>query len=343
MPTVEAFDSPALIATLAGNAGAFATNQVEQRNAMQLVQQVQQQRAQQEQQALQAQQIQNAQNGDPTYAARLNAWQSDPTHNGGTEYLPTGGQNGSPGGFVPAGTPYGGGGGGRGGYNNAYAHLPQSHQAIIGTIQQMQQAGQLTPEEAARWTGIAAAGGNPLENKTEAEVIREKKAGQSDGLNDYQRSSLGMRVQGASTRMDDQLYERKRNGLKDQLESLNKRLQNATSSDDRSAISGKIADLEGKLAGLADDAENHTPAGATPAPSGGMSDTASRAVMSYVADLLGGKKPGAADKGTGGAAAPSIRQLKPLDPDTIDSYIAKAGGDPALAKRLARQDGYAVP
>jgi ABC-type Fe3+-hydroxamate transport system substrate-binding protein len=156
-----------------------------------------------------------------------------------------------------------------------------------------------------------------------------------------------MRVEGEGRRMDDQLYERKRNGLKDQLESLNKRLQNTTSSESRTEISNKIADLEGKLAGLADAAENHgaggATSGATPGAAGGQSDAGSAAVMRYVADLLGGKRPAAADKGKGGAAAPSIRQLKPLDPDAIDSYIAKAGGDPAEAKRLARQDGYAVP
>jgi hypothetical protein len=238
MPAILKFDDPALVATLASQASQYAVDQGNFRNAMQS-----------RDQALQEQEYADRRDRNAALANSLAGRQDQQQQQypqqrpqfGGTEILPNGAQihhpagDGNYGANAPGG--YGGqvAGGSRGGAGKFGAilagggYVSPLQRQMGSTVDQMEQAGQLDPAEAARWRMIVLAGGNPFEKATNNETIRTQH--KSDLLTRYQEQMLGdhnadnaRADQEAKDKEQEGDYKRRRQALVDKREGVLKRI-----------------------------------------------------------------------------------------------------------------------
>src|SRR6478609_2852292 len=189
MPSVLSFDDPAIVATLGHQASQFQVQQADRQYGLQLGQQQLQAAQIAAESRYRQQQLANSFTPPPQQAAAP----QQPTSPGGTEITPSGATIYHPAGdgFWPQQQPAAGGHGSFAGQvslaGGGYITPLQRHMG--DTIDQMEQAGQLQPAEAARWRMQVLAGQNPFEQPTVAEQLQTKH--KEDVLTQYQQLQLG--------------------------------------------------------------------------------------------------------------------------------------------------------
>jgi hypothetical protein len=333
MPVVLSYDDPALVATLASQAGQYARGRDQFRQSQQALAQsqgmldhqaaaaqheyefgqelrLQQQHADLEQQAF------NQQQQTP--------WEES-SANGATIYHAGG---------APAG--YGQGGGG-GHSNRAPGYMHPVQGQLMHYVDQMEQGGHLDPAEAIRYRAIITAGGNPFEKPTLNEEIRKGTASKG-GLTPYQSAQLGLSEERIKLDGERQKYSAKKNAITTELQGLREGLKGQgsymLSPEDRKKKQDRIDELTGSLIDLGD------------APD----DNAGSTVHKFLQGVIGGAGGQQQQPQAGGANAAGstvVHGAKPVSRSMIRQAIAfymKGGRSPQaaaeLAKDSARRHGF---
>lgn len=293
MPTVLRFDDPALVATLAGQAGRYAVNDDQRREALAVAGIVSQNLASRATMPPPAQP--SAPSAPPTPA-----W---------TEVLPNG-EMGAPGARIyhPAGgNPPGDGGGhfpntAAGGVLSGGGYVHPNQAILLQTADQMGQEGMLSPEEHLRYRALILTGQNPFTQPTESQRQRLRQ----EQFSDQDKANLGIKLQQETDRQGDRAFQQKLSVLRERLDVKTRLLQTATG-DDRKRLQSQINTLEEELANLA----------SAPAATGDLSAGPQTDVLKLL-EALGLKAPMA--NGQAGAMP------APLTQADVEYLVRKYGG-----------------
>lgn len=368
------FDSPSLVASLAGNVGQYKAGEIQNQQNLDWSRYNLAAQGQAFQQDLAnrrfaAEQAAAQQQPAAPQLVPTSAWtETDP--NGATIYHPAGEQqlpaqmaaqvdaSHAPAAAGPAQQRQYGVKGGGGNY------VTPQQRAAMSRVDQMEQAGYLQPAEAQRWRGIIEGGGNPFDKPTLGEQESVKGAGKSDPnqLNANESTNAQLRGQQEQAALEKQQYERQRQSLLDQATVIEKRLSDVTvTGDARKQLITQLDQIRQQLGGLPGSFKGT----ATPdsigkiikdaiwGAKGKSADADGPAVRLEGNTITNAPPPGSGpapspgtvtdsvpDKANGYAGAGGSSGAKPVTPAVMQRFLTLAGGDVVTAKKLALKAGF---